>query len=469
MTGVTTNAALPNSALSRQASLAIFVALLGLAVVVLDGALLNLALPAIARHMQVSAATSIWAINAYQLATLVCLLPFANLGDRLGYRQVYLGGMALFVLGAVMAAFAPNLAMLVVARALQGAGGGAIISVSTALVRLIFPPDRVGRGIALNSMVIALSSVAGPTISALVLEVASWRWLFIISLPVALVVLGLGQRVLPDNNSKPQTPLYLRDVLLNGLMFVLLFVGADLLVMQSTGATNWRLWGLAMIAAAGVVGVYFLRRQSRLPAPLFPVDLMRMPTFALAVWAAVAGCAGLSLMMVTAPFLLLEAFGRSPFEAGMLMTAWPAAIFLVAPIVGRLIGRVHSGVLGGIGMLTMALGLVAMALLPEQPSNLDIAWRLGLAGAGFGMFQAPNNHAIVVSPPANRAGVASGMVGTSRLAGMTVGAVIVAQIFAHWPPSQSEGPTIAIWTGVVAALIAGVCSASRMRVNAGKA
>ena len=460
----TATAAAP-TALTGQQRLAIFVSLLGLAVVCVDGALLNLALPAVARQLQVSASASIWAINAYQLATLVCLLPFAALGDRLGLRRIYLLGMALFVAGAVMAALAPNLPTLVAARALQGAGGGAIIALSTAMVRLIFPPDRVGRGIALNSMVIASSSVAGPSLAALVLAVAPWRALFLITLPLAAVVLLLGPRVLPANrNSAPQAPLSWTDVLLNALVCVLLFVGADQLVAKGGGASH-PLWGVALIAASLVVGVFFFRRQARQTAPLFPVDLMRMPTFALAVWAAVASCAGLALVTVSAPFLLQDAFHRTPLEAGLLMTAWPAAIFLVAPWVGRLIGRVHTGVLGGVGMCTMATGMVALALLPEQPANWDIAWRLALSGAGFGMFQAPNNHAIVTSCPPQRAGVASGMVGTSRLAGMTLGAVVVTQIFAKWPPSHITGPTIAIWVGVLATVTAGLCSMARMRLR----
>ena len=463
-------------ALTRQQRLAIFVALLGLAVVCVDGALLTLALPTMARQLQVSASASIWAVNAYQLATLICLLPFSSLGDRLGYRRIYLLGMALFVVGAITASLAPNLPVLVAARGLQGAGAAAIIGLSTAMVRLIFPPERVGRGIAINSMVIALSSVAGPSLAALVLAVAHWRWLFLICLPLTAVVLLLGPKVLPGNrNPATSAPLSWVDVGLNALVCALLFIGADLLVIrpgagaaagaQGAVAINWPLLGLGMIAASLVVGRHFLRRLATQAAPLFPVDLMRMPTFALAAWATVAACTGLALVTVAVPFMLQDAFGRTPLQAGLLMTAWPAAIFLVAPWVGRLIGRVHTGVLGGTGMLTMALGMATLALLPAQPADWDIAWRLGLAGAGFGMFQAPNNHAIITSAPAQRAGVASGMVGTTRIAGMTLGAVLLTQIFAKWPPSHLTGPTIAIWAGVAFALLAAACSTARMRLR----
>jgi DHA2 family multidrug resistance protein-like MFS transporter len=441
------------------------VVLLGLGMVVVDSTLLSLALPIIARQMNASASHAIWAVNAYQLATLVCLLPFANLGDRLGYRRVYLGGTWLFVVGALLATFSQNLLMLVVARALQGVGGGAMMSVNTALIRLIYPPEHIGRGIALNSMVVAISSVAGPTVAALVLGVATWRWLFIISLPLAAWVLLLGRRVLPENPpGRTHGVIHKRDVLFNVLMFSLIFIGADLLAMKgSSGQADWRVWGLAMMAAAIVVGYFYMRRQATLAVPLFPVDLMRLPVFALSMAASVCAFAGMALSGVSMPFLLQEAYHRTPFQAGMLLTAWPAAIVVMAPLAGRLIGRVNSGVLGGIGMALMASGLLAMQFLPAQPADWDIAWRLALAGAGFGLFQSPNNHTIVTSPPPHRTGAASGMLGTARLTGMTLGAVLVAQIFAQWPPSQSHGPFVAIGMGAVAALVAGVCSVLRVR------
>ena len=455
----------PDAMQERRRSLAMLVVLLGLGVVVVDSTLLNLALPVIAKQMNASAAHSIWAVNAYQLATLVCLLPFANLGDRLGYRRVYLGGTVLFVGGALMATFSQNLVMLIVARALQGVGGGAMMSVNTALIRLIYPPDRIGRGIALNSMVVAISSVAGPTVAALVLGIATWRWLFIISLPLAALVLWLGRRVLPDNPpGRSHGVIHKRDVLFNVLMFSLIFIGADLLAMKgASGGADWRGWGMAMMVAAVAVGFFYMRRQTTLEVPLFPVDLMRLPVFALSMAASVCAFAGMSLANVSMPFLLQEAYHRTPFQAGMLLTAWPAAIVVMAPLAGRLIGRVNSGVLGGIGMALMACGLLALVLLPAQPSNFDIAWRLALAGAGFGLFQSPNNHTIVTSPPPHRAGAASGMLGTARLTGMTLGAVLVAQIFAQWPPAQGHGPFVAIAVGVGAAIIAGLCSVLRVR------
>ena len=164
-------------------------------------------------------------------------------------------------------------------------------------------------------------------------------------------------------------------------------------------------------------------------APLFPVDLLRIPVFALSMCTSVTAFAAQTLAFITLPFLLLEGQGRGHFEAGLLITAWPLAIVLVAPLAGRLIPRFPGGLLGGIGLALMSTGLAGLALMPESPSNWRVALPLALCGAGFGLFQSPNNHTIVTSAPLRRAGAASGMLGTARLTGQSLGAVLLGLIF----------------------------------------
>ncbi len=168
---------------------AVWVIVLGITLAVLDGSIVNLALPGIARELNAAASQAIWVVNAYQIASLVTLLPLAALGERLGYRRVYLVGMALFVLASVAATFATSLTTLTAARALQGLGAAGILSVNSAMVRLIYPSARLGRGIAINSMVVATSAMAGPTVAALILSVASWPWLFALNVPLGLLTL----------------------------------------------------------------------------------------------------------------------------------------------------------------------------------------------------------------------------------------------------------------------------------------
>eukprot|EP01036_Dinobryon_divergens_P005834 gene5834-7732_t len=178
----------------RERRWAMLVIILGLIVSVLDGTIVNLALPGIARELQASPSQAIWVVNAYQIATLVMLLPLASLGDLVGYRRVYLVGLAVFTLSSLAATFANSLATLTAARAFQGLGAAGIMSVNAALVRLTYPSSQLGKGMALNSLVVATSSVAGPSVAAAILSVASWPWLFAINVPLGIVTFALGMR-----------------------------------------------------------------------------------------------------------------------------------------------------------------------------------------------------------------------------------------------------------------------------------
>ncbi len=450
------------------------VILLGIAMSVIDGTIVNLALPGIVHDLHAEAAAAVWVVTAYQVATLVMLLPFAMLGDLIGYRRVYLGGLALFTLASIGCAFSPTLGVLVAARTLQGLGAAGLMAVNGALVRRTYPLARLGHGIALNSLVIATTSVAGPSIAAAVLSFASWPWLFGINAPIGLVVFWLGWKALPENAGPAPAGVRLHktDVLLNVLMFGLACLGADVLGTQLAGSASGsgsmfgpRL-GLLLLVGAVVAAVVYLRRQRREAVPLFPLDLLRIPVFGLSMCTSIGAFAAQSLAYVGLPFLLLEAYARPPATAGLLLTAWPIGTVIAAPMAGRLIGRVADGGMAAFGLFVMAAGLALLAALPDAPGNVDIAWRMALCGFGFGLFQSPNNHAILTSAPVSRSGAAGGMLGTARLAGQTLGAVILAIIFSAVGAHNARGPGIALACAAAFAAVAGAFSSLRVRAAA---
>ncbi|MDO9438808.1 MFS transporter [Hydrogenophaga sp.] len=434
---------------------------LGIALSVMDSSILNLALPDIARELDATATQAIWVVNAYQIASLVMLLPLAALGDRLGYRRVYLVGMALFALSSIAAMLANSLPMLIAARALQGLGAAGVMSVNTALVRLIYPSNRLGRGMALNSMVVATSTMAGPAVAAGILSFASWHWLFAMNVPLGLLIVWMGRRALPFNPHSENTPSRFSwlDVALNVLMFTLVFVGGEQLSVRAGNASL----GAMLLVAGLLVGVFYVRRQWHQVTPMFPVDLLRIPVFALSMGSSLGAFCAQMLAFLCLPFLLLEVHGRTHLEAGLLLTAWPIASVVVAPIAGRLIGRFPAGWLGAIGMVVFASGLLLLALLPDHASSANVAWRMALCGAGFALFQSPNNHTIVTSAPLHRSGAASGMVGTARLTGQTFGAVVLAVVYAIWNQHDGKGETIALCVAAGSALLAGLTSSLRVR------
>jgi len=404
---------------------AIVTIILGIAMAVLDGAIANVALPTIAGDLNASPAASIWIVNAYQIAIVVSLLSLAFLGDMFGYRRIYKIGLVVFTFSSLACALSDSLLTLTLARVAQGFGGAALMSVNTALIRLIYPPHQLGRGMGINSFVVAVSSAASPTIAAGILSVASWKWLFLINVPLGVISLLLALRFLPPNSARSSTPRFdLPSAVMNALTF-------GLLIAALSGFAQGQSKELIMIEVAVmlVAGFFFVRRQLHLPVPLLPIDLLRIPIFSLSICTSICSFCAQMLALVSLPFFLQSILGRSEVETGLLLTPWPLATMVMAPLAGYLIEKVHAGLLGALGLIVMACGLFGLALLPSSPSDWNIIWPMILCGAGFGLFQSPNNHTIVSSAPRQRSGGASGMLGTARLLGQSIGAALVALMF----------------------------------------
>ncbi|CAE6863896.1 Riboflavin transporter RibZ [Paraburkholderia aspalathi] len=433
---------------------AMLVIALALTLAVLDSAIANVALPTIARNLHASAAGSIWVVNAYQLAITISLLPLASLGDRIGYRRIYLAGLILFTVASFGCALSTSLPTLALARVVQGFGAAGVMSVNTALVRMIYPPSQLGRGVAINAMVVAISSAVGPTVASGVLAIAPWPWLFAINVPIGIAAIIGGFKALPMNPGHESPYDYLSAVM-NAFVFGLLIFAID-----GLGHGEHIRWVVIEALVAVVIGYFFVRRQLTQPAPLLPIDLLRIPVFALSIGTSVCSFCAQMLAFVSLPFLLQDTLGLSQVETGLLMTPWPAVIIIAAPIAGVLSDKISSGWLGGVGLVTMTAGLLLLATLGAHPEPMQIAWRMALCGAGFGIFQSPNNRTMLSAAPRERSGGASGMLGTARLTGQTLGAALVALIFGIAP---QNGPTITLYVAACFSAVAAVVSMMRVR------
>ena len=440
----------------RERVLAMAAISLAMTMAVLDGAIVNVALPVMAKDLAVPPSAAIFVVNGYQIAVTAALLPFASLGDILGYRRVYLSGLAVFVAASLACALSPNLSVLIAARIAQGLGAAGIMSVNIALVRFVYPNRMIGRGVGNVALVVAMASAAGPTVAAAILSVASWPWLFLVNLPVGLVALLVASRTLPVT-PRSRARFDLPSALLNAVTFGLLIIGID-----GLGEEAGRGLALAEIAGALAVGTVLVLYQLRLPVPLLPVDLLRIPAFALSMATSIASFGSQMIAYLALPFYLQDVLHLSETRTGFLMTPWPIAIALMAPISGRLSDRFPPGILGGIGLAVMAAGLTGLALLPAEPTTLDIVWRLTVCGLGFGMFQSPNNRVILTSAPRERSGGASGMQSTARLTGQSLGAAWVAVLFGLTHGTGAERAiAFSLWSAVALAVFGGVASVLR--------
>ena len=411
---------------------AILTIALGLTLAVLDGAIANVALPTIARDLNASPASSIWVVNAYQLAVTISLLPLASLGDIYGYRRVYQYGLIVFTLASFGCALSDSLMTLTIARIIQGFGAAGIMSVNGALVRFIYPRRWLGRGVGLNATIGSIASAVGPTVAAGILSVAPWPWLFAVNVPIGVVAISIALRFLPQTHSSGvrfDGPSALWSALTFGILITAI---ASLGHGESTSLAG------AELCIALVFGFVLVTRQLAQSSPMLPIDLLRIPLFALSVASSISSFIAQSMALVALPFLFENTLGRDQVQTGLLLTPWPLAVAVIAPFTGRLSDRYPAGLLGGCGLAVMAAGLALLGLLPAHPATSDIVWRMLICGIGFGFFNTPNNRAILTSAPPTRAGAASGMQATSRLLGQSMGAALVALMFGLFPQSGTR-------------------------------
>ena len=441
----------PSGLRGPRRNVAITAVLAAMVLAVLDAAIANVALPSMARSLQVTPGMSVWIITAYQTALVMGLLPCAALGESLGYRRVFTMGVALFTVASALCALAPSLPWLVAARCLQGLGAAAVMALGIALLRLVVPQRQLGAAIGWNALAVALSSAAGPTIGAVVLSATSWPWLFALNLPLGGLVL-LACRALPDLAGTAR-PLDRFSVLLNAAVFASLVVGAEMLVEQPALA-------LALLAAAVISLAALIRRELPKDVPLIPLDLLRAGSFRVSVMASIACFAGVTMGLLALPFYLQHALGQDTLMTGLYMTPWPLTVAVAAPLAGHLADRVPTAWLCAAGAACLALGLAAASLWPLNGNALPLVPLTMLCGLGFGLFQVPNNRNMFFSAPSERAGAAGGMQGTARLAGQTAGGVVMSLLFTV--ASVESAPRVGLGIGAALTGVAGLISLLRV-------
>ena len=438
--------------------LAVIAVLAAIMMGVLDGTVMNVALPTLSKEFNVTPSDIIWVVNAYQLVVTMMLLGFAAIGDVFGYKKVFLCGVSIFVTASALCAMSKSFEMMVASRILQGIGGACTMSINTALLRIIFPPARLGRVMAANAVIVAVTAASGPALGGAILSVGHWSWIFLMNIPLGLAALIIGWKLLPHNPpQKTKQKLDGQSVVMNAVFFGLLIY-----TIEGMAHDGFSTLLLLQAVVTVIVGVLYIRRQLQIPMPILPVDIFRIPIFSLSIGCSIACFTAQMLALVSLPFFMQHSLGMGVAATGLLMTPWPLATTLTAPIAGRMIERVHPGILGAVGMGIFAIGLCLLATLGNDTELWNLAWRMAVCGIGIGLFQTPNNVTITTSAPIQRSGGASGMLGTARVLGQTLGTAIVAILF-HYMGQESGGEVVCLWTALGLALISGGLSCCRIK------
>lgn len=439
-----------------QRKLALLVLVLGTLMAVLDGGIVNIALPTLARELAVADSRIVWVTNIYQLVTAASLLTFAALSRLLGRHRVYMGGLAVFTLASLFCALADTLATLLASRVLQGIGAAAMLSIGPSMYRVVFPARLLGSAIGLGALVVAFGIAFGPSLGGMLLAVASWPWLFAINVPVGLLALWLARRALPREPSQPGRFDWPGAVLSAGMLSSFVY-GIDRLGHGAPTAEVTLILLLSMILA-----VLFVIRLRLAHRPLVPPALFAEPRFSYAAVISMLAFTANGAAFVGLPFFYQTLMGLSPWQAALLFTPWPMALMFAGPMAGRLADRVNPTKLSSLGLGVFLLGMLSLALLPDNAAPLDVVWRTLLCGMGYGLFQAPNNREMIGSVSLELSANASGVLASVRTFGQSLGTALVGIVLALSFGSLQ----LAMWLGCACVIVALALSLHRIPLAA---
>ena len=442
--------------------------LIVLAMTMLDGTVVNVALPILAKEFNVTDSNAVWIVTVYQLIITCLILPLSSLGDIYSYRRNYIIGIAVFTVGSALCAVSWNFEMIIVSRTLQGIGAAEAMGVNVALVRLIYPPQYLGRGLAVNTMVIAIASAAGPSLAGAILSVTTWNWLFLINVPFGIIAFIMAYRYLPQNPPKDHQ---VKFDWLSGLANIVVF-GTIFYALGNFSNSHELFTNILLLVCGLVAGVFYIRHLRGHSDPMLPLDLLHSKLYSLSIITYTASFIAQNIALIALPFLFLNGFGFSELVTGLLMTPWPLATMIVSPFVARFVEKHNPGATAAFGMLLYAAGLVLLMLEPVNGAvEWDIAWRMALCGCGFGIFQTPNATVMISATPVSRSGAAGGFQSTARLGGQTLGASIVTLVFA-WMSKPTDagsisngapGVHVSLLIALVLSIIAAIFSISRFK------
>jgi EmrB/QacA subfamily drug resistance transporter len=413
-----------------------------------DASIAQLVLPNVERDFHASIGAAAWVSIAYLLVAAAMLPVFGRLADMFGRKLLYCGGFLVFVTGSALCGLAPSLDTLIGARVLQALGAGLLQANAIAIIVAAAAEARRGRALGLQSAAQAVGLSAGPALGGFLIAALGWRWVFWINLPVGLLGAVLGLLVLPRTERRPSATTF--D--LAGAVLLVPSLGLLMFALNEAGHAGFRSPLLIGPLLAGVLLLIgFVRREQRTRSPLIDLGLFRNAVFVTGNVAGLLSYAMLFGAFFVLPFVLEQAYGDSPWTAGLRLSVIPAALGLVAPLSGALYDRLGARLLTVSGMAAALVSLLALSLALEDGWLTLATTALALFGIGQGLFTAPNNSAIMASAAAEQSGQAGGVLFVMRSLGMGLGISLASVILAWQLPVLSSRPHTAL--GIPAAVL----------------
>lgn len=398
---------------------------MGVFLATIDGSIVNIGLNTLVNDLGQPLAVVEWVVLAYMLTVATLMLTVGRLSDMIGKKILYLAGIIIFTIGSGLCGIAPTVYWLIGFRVLQAVGAVLVMAIGMAIVTENFPPQERGKALGVMGTMVSLGIITGPTLGGLILQSLSWHWLFFVNLPVGLIGVFMVARFIPNDAKRTRQEF---DFAGASLMFI--FLAALLFALsisQHRGFNNPLVFGLLALAVSSFVA--FIMVETRSSHPMINLKMFRNRQFSINLitgFMVFLCTAGLALLF---PLYLLNILHYDPQHAGLMLAVTPLCVAIVAPLSGALSDRTGSRPITTLGLLVLIMGYLAVSTLSEDTTTWGFLLRFIPVGIAIGLFQSPNNSAIMGSVARENLGVASGLLSLTRTVGQTTG---IAVLSAFW-------------------------------------
>jgi len=403
----------------------------------MDSSMVNIGLPSIMRTFYAPLVHVQWVVLIYLLSITVTLMFWGIAADRFGKDLVYLGGVAVFMSGALACSRAPSLHLLVTFRFIEGLGAAMMMAAGPALIRAVFPREQLGKGLGLVGIATSAGLMSGPVVSGILINYFSWRVIFLVSVPTSLVILLAGYVVLIKSGSSHSVRSERFFDWKGALLWATLLI-SFILYVQFLPALEWwiRLFGIVWLA---VVATLFIWAEKTRKSSILPLHLFGKSYYHIGLISAAISFGSLFVILILMPFYL-DYIKQLPTNLiGLVMMAVPLTLFIVSPTAGMLYDHFGSRYLTTGGLFICFVSILLLSTINSESGLISICFRLALLGMGQSMFLAPNTASLLSRIHDQDAGVTSGLLATSRNLGMLIGAAFAGIVFAAWFSFFSSG------------------------------
>jgi len=419
----------------------------------IDGSIVNVALPTLVRELNTNFSTVQWVVLSYLLTQATLLLSIGRLGDMLGKKRIYVAGFVVFTVGSVLCGLAPTVGWLIGFRVLQAVGAAMMLALGVAIVTEAFPPQERGKALGIIGTSVSVGVVIGPTLGGLLIEALSWHWIFFVNLPVGILGTWMALRFIPASNPRGEQRFdYFGAITLFISLLALLLA---LTVGQRLGFDDNRI--VSLFAVWIVFLAVFLLIEWRVEQPMIDLRLFRNVLFSVNLITGFLTFVAIAGVFILIPFYLENVLAYSTSRVGFLLAVVPVALGVTAPLSGSLSDRFGTRPITVIGLVSLVIGYIAMSTLSAETTTLGYIARLLPIGIGMGVFQSPNNSAIMGAAPPERTGIASGLLAITRTLGQITGIAVFgavwAALVAYYAGTALTGETT---SAPVAAQVAGL-------------